>query len=264
MKKTLAFITSVLTLLGSGTEVFTANALGSSDWQSAYREAVVEYTRSDEDTSNYMYDLCDLDSDGTPELLISNGDAHSDVLSIFTYKNGKAEYIKDAAGENLNYLGSFGTVNYVRETGLIVIDDTHQGIRDMITFKISDGILKKVNEAQDNSGIVGTDSAECYIGGEKVTYVEFLTFVDNVYEYPIEAIGRKYKMDQLVPLGADALTGDANGDGMLNVRDAAYIAKMLAKGKGRELPLEAEFNGDGSVNVRDAAAIAKLLAYGNG
>ena len=54
--------------------------------------------------------------------------------------------------------------------------------------------------------------------------------------------------------------GDANGDGKLDVRDAAYIARMLAGGQGDEIPLTADFNGDGQVNVRDAAAIARFLA----
>jgi hypothetical protein len=52
--------------------------------------------------------------------------------------------------------------------------------------------------------------------------------------------------------------GDANGDNMLNVRDATYIARNIAQGN--ELPASADFNDDGVVNVRDAAAIARYLA----
>lgn len=54
--------------------------------------------------------------------------------------------------------------------------------------------------------------------------------------------------------------GDSNRDSKLNVRDAAFIAKMLAQGKASELPPESDFNDDGKINVRDAAAIAKYLA----
>ncbi len=56
--------------------------------------------------------------------------------------------------------------------------------------------------------------------------------------------------------------GDADGDGKLDVRDAAHIAKMLAQGLGDKIPPEADFNRDGKINVRDAAAIAKFLAEG--
>ena len=42
---------------------------------------------------------------------------------------------------------------------------------------------------------------------------------------------------------------DPNGDGKLDVRDCAYIARMLATGQGKKLPMTADFNGDGKVNV---------------
>ena len=56
------------------------------------------------------------------------------------------------------------------------------------------------------------------------------------------------------------ILGDANGDGKLDVRDAAHIARLLAQRKADKLPKNADFNGDGKVDVRDAAAIAKFLA----
>ena len=57
--------------------------------------------------------------------------------------------------------------------------------------------------------------------------------------------------------------GDANGDGKVDVRDAAFIANQLALGKEAALPDAADFNEDGKVNVRDAAAIASYLAKGS-
>ena len=62
-----------------------------------------------------------------------------------------------------------------------------------------------------------------------------------------------------VSVSADLL-GDANGDGVLNVRDCAMIAWKLAEDKADELsPNTADYNGDGIINVRDAAAIAGAL-----
>jgi len=60
----------------------------------------------------------------------------------------------------------------------------------------------------------------------------------------------------------EQLTGDANNDGKVNVRDAAFIAAALAKGQTDTLPAHADFNEDEKVNVRDAAAIASALAKG--
>ncbi len=56
------------------------------------------------------------------------------------------------------------------------------------------------------------------------------------------------------------LTGDANGDGEFNIRDAAFIAIACAKGKYEDIPEWADYNGDGERNIRDAAAIAMYLA----
>lgn len=56
------------------------------------------------------------------------------------------------------------------------------------------------------------------------------------------------------------IIGDANQDGNFNVRDAAFIAKKLAEGKGKELSEISDYNGDRIVNIRDGAAIARYLA----
>ena len=56
------------------------------------------------------------------------------------------------------------------------------------------------------------------------------------------------------------ILGDANGDGKLNVRDCAYIARMFAQRNADKLPAKADFNRDGKVDVRDASAIARFLA----
>ncbi len=56
--------------------------------------------------------------------------------------------------------------------------------------------------------------------------------------------------------------GDANGDNTLNVRDAAFISRLLAAPdkENNTPPAWADFTGDGVVNVRDAAAIARMIA----
>ncbi len=56
------------------------------------------------------------------------------------------------------------------------------------------------------------------------------------------------------------LVGDANEDGLLNVRDCAFIALMLAQGKVDNIPIIADYTVDDKINVRDAAAIAKYLS----
>ena len=54
-----------------------------------------------------------------------------------------------------------------------------------------------------------------------------------------------------------ASKGDANDDGKVNVRDAAYIASSLIAG--RNLSDAADYNEDGRKNIRDAAALVSDL-----
>ena len=63
-----------------------------------------------------------------------------------------------------------------------------------------------------------------------------------------------------VMASANSAKGDANGDGKINVRDAAFIASSIATG--RNLNAEADYNNDGKKNIRDAAAIVNDLRGG--
>ena len=56
------------------------------------------------------------------------------------------------------------------------------------------------------------------------------------------------------------VSGDTDNDGILTVRDAANIAKLISLRLDSMLPKSADFNGDGKADVRDAAAIAAYLA----
>lgn len=59
----------------------------------------------------------------------------------------------------------------------------------------------------------------------------------------------------------DFQRGDANNDGKISIKDAAFIAKMIAQRKKDKLLIEyCDYNNDGSVNIRDAMEIAKFLA----
>lgn len=49
-------------------------------------------------------------------------------------------------------------------------------------------------------------------------------------------------------------------DGEMSVRDCAFIANNIAQGHANGLPLSADYNSDGVVDVRDAADIARDLA----
>lgn len=88
--------------------------------------------------------------------------------------------------------------------------------------------------------------------------IDYLTYIDYYDDFPECSINYSdLGSSSAFIVGA---LGDANLNGVVNIRDAAYIAKMIAKGLGAELPQCTDFNKDGVVNIRDAAALAKYLA----
>ena len=135
----------------------------------------------------------------------------------------------------------YGAFSYCDSLAEITINNPDCEIDDNY-FTISNGY--DYNEGYHFNGIIR--------GHKNSTAQEYAR--DHGYKFAV--IGEDYEPVTL------NVKGDANGDGVLNVRDAAYIAKTLSKGKASELSESADFNGDGSVNVRDAAAIAKYLATG--
>lgn len=77
------------------------------------------------------------------------------------------------------------------------------------------------------------------------------------------AEGPKEKEFVLLPLdvkSSEIVYGDSDGNGKVNIRDAAFISSALALGKADELPENSDYNLDGNINARDAAAIARSLA----
>lgn len=63
--------------------------------------------------------------------------------------------------------------------------------------------------------------------------------------------------------GGSNMKGDPSNDGAITYHDAELNAKKLAQGKGSEVNVkQGDFNGDGKVDVRDSAALAKWLRDG--
>ena len=102
------------------------------------------------------------------------------------------------------------------------------------------------------------DAPSCYCMA--VTDKGLLRFMINTEDSPS---GDKYSMDVFgFNIKSAPKTGDANGDGEINVLDAANIQKYTAsKTELTQAQLNAaDVNGDGSVDILDAAQIQKFAA----
>lgn len=119
-------------------------------------------------------------------------------------------------------------------------------------------LLRNVDEMNLNPELY--DSFNLWLS--TITYYNTTICANEGTEMHEYAKGREFLGLNFTPLITDYIIGDANGDGKVNVRDAAYIASTIAKGQIID-PLKnpsADFNEDGKVNVRDAAALARSLA----
>ena len=57
-----------------------------------------------------------------------------------------------------------------------------------------------------------------------------------------------------------SVTGDANGDGKVDVADIATVISVMADGSAGDSPASADVNGDGTVDVADIASIISIMA----
>ncbi len=132
----------------------------------------------------------------------------------------------------------------------LLYDELVMEVGDSISVKVKnyDGTVKWFSDNEEVATVA--DGKISAVGvGETVIYA---IVGENVLECTVTVEGEINITGEI--------TGDANGDGKLNVRDCATIASALANSLTDTLDDRADFNSDGKVNVRDAAAIANYLA----
>ncbi len=86
--------------------------------------------------------------------------------------------------------------------------------------------------------------------------IDYLTYINYYDQFP----ECKICYNELPDATIVSILGDANFDGVLNISDAAYIAKLISKGKKYILTNSADYNEDGNISIGDARDIAKFIA----
>lgn len=167
------------------------------EWQEPYRAKLEEFKNSaDYQESNgiagSMFDLRDLNSDGTPELVISSS-ADADVKCIvYTYSDGSITEI----GEN----GNNGFFSYYPDTG--IINDEFQGSGFIMgEFRsIAGSVFQTEMTYYNNVDSVLSGAVIRYeIDKEEVFQAEYNEKIYSYTEHPSLIVGRKYTF------GGDAL-----------------------------------------------------------
>ena len=88
------------------------------DWQDAFEHELKEFMSSDAYTPKKkgnvqpsMFDICDIDGDGAPELIISPDTDASSSSTIYSYKN--------SVFTPMGQIGSYGSFNFLPELHLM-------------------------------------------------------------------------------------------------------------------------------------------------
>ena len=183
----------------SAADTTTAAPAADTGWKAAYQEIIKQYKSNSETALDAKWDLQDLEQDGTPELLLSEGNYHAGGVLFYYYENGAAKQVTDNSGEPVRY-GAYGTVSLCPEEHLLGFIDMHMGYTYVAMEKYENHKLTNLMNLNDDSGAVGVESTTYNVNGEVSTEA---AFDEKLAEYNSKnwiIAGAEYSLDDLSPL----------------------------------------------------------------
>ena len=167
-------------------------------WKQAYQNTITEYTKNSEFSNEVKWDIKDLDSDGVPELLISEGDFHAAGVRFYGYSNGKAVPVTDEKGEAVN-LGSFGSVSVCTEDNLVYSGYMGQGYQFSWIYKYENQKLTELISLEDNE-VLENEKTYYKMNGKEVSEAEYKKAAELISSHKWEETPRKYAPDDFSAL----------------------------------------------------------------
>lgn len=171
------------------------------DYKTLYKNILMQCL--DEQTLRYAFDLFDIDSDGTPELIISNGLSHMATADIYTITDGEAVRLENStACEGLFEDGGFGSsgLALVSEKGYILCSVYGQGLAVNEYYSLENGKLTHLLSAEHNEWYEDSGGEygeyEYGIDGKGVTEAEYNEAVSEFEKIEWTKAGRKYTLDK--------------------------------------------------------------------
>ena len=230
-----------------------------------YLETV--FAISDEDLETAFADIADLDPDS------EEFDTEAKELAM----NASANKVMQVAANTVEYQGKKdwkGNEDELLPAAVVLANvyNTLCAEAGIEEFDTVEDFIIALYTVDDLTTVLRADGEDTLEKMSAKSYDNFIKWVETIpfdnltlkgsdgipmqeYAKTNEIRGLKYEVVE------SCILGDANHDGVFNIRDAAYVAKKLANQQGDELHLPcADFNKDGVANIRDAAAMARELA----
>ncbi len=176
----------------------------------------------------------------------------------FMTKNSLVDYINDVVGadaEEADYLEYIAkTISYAGKTEGWTEEELAE-VKTKLEAKAKLAGVPEGAEVEDAVAIMLQNKAAMNLTANTTDKVAIWEATVTYDEVTVEIPEGSGIADLVLPK-----RGDANADGVVNVRDAAAIAAALAKNDISTIAFTSDYNADGVINVRDAAAIASALA----
>lgn len=174
----------------SDTEISSAPV--ADDYKTLYRQKLSELY-DDEDVSIMMFDLYDLNSDGTPELFISEGCYHLAGVRVYTVSEGT---LADMTGE-YGY-GSWGACQVCAD-GYLLSSYSGMGAQMLTYYRMDKNTLVPIVDAEcdmlyDDDDNAATD--RYLINGAEVTEEEYDAALKDFYLCEWVSVGQQYAINE--------------------------------------------------------------------
>ena len=189
----------------TGTEETSAVSAAGCDtgWKSAYRTVLKNYHDTAEDDGDEIaeirWDLQDLDSDGTPELLVSEGLFHVAGVLFYAYKDGEAQQVMAEDGEPLRY-GVYGEALICTDEQLLGVSNMHMGYNYSAMHHYENGKLDPILSFMEDSGAVGVENVTYTVNDEETTKEKYDAALSEYTSKDWIVAGRQYALDDLSAL----------------------------------------------------------------
>jgi hypothetical protein len=148
-------------------------------WQQLYCIELIEYM------NNYplaRFNICDLDGDGIPELLISQGFYHAAGVYIYT--------VHESELKNLGYYGSYGELHYDSENKYIFSYNFGQGSDFLTVYQLENGEMIQLVSFYSTYGYIEFIPEGYFeINGEEVS--------GDVYNAEMEKYGFDFNKNEI-------------------------------------------------------------------
>ncbi len=138
-------------------------------------------------------------------------------------------------------------------------------ICELLGDEVEFEMISPVTATEDNyySWILKVWNDDMVYNLSDITDADYI-YISKLYYCLKQVCNIYYNALNTALLSPNVVYGDINSDKLINVRDAAMLAKNIASNKIDELNINtADFNFDGKVNVRDCAEIAKFVLAKN-